>query len=155
MSDPLIRKACDRCHHQKLSCKRTNEVGCERCIKLKIDCRWSPSLRFKKNVQQQQQQKALRKNKQKASAFHSSAKKDQQLDSQLQRQPQVQHQLPLHFEPRDSGSHAHTASQAERRSPKRRRTGSDPDLVSPEAGRSSLSPFHQSCSQFCAPSHPT
>ncbi|KAH8168846.1 Fungal transcriptional regulatory protein [Sarocladium implicatum] len=97
---------------------------------------WSPSLRFKKNVQQQQQQqKALRKQKQKASTSQEPDKKNRLLEHQSQRQPQLQQQLPLHFEAHPSGPKTRTATvtQAERRSPKRRRTGSDPDLVSPEA----------------------
>ncbi|KAH7319582.1 hypothetical protein B0I35DRAFT_429347 [Stachybotrys elegans] len=53
MADNVIRKACDRCHAQKLSCKRTGEEPCERCVRLKAECKSSPSLRYKKQQQQQ------------------------------------------------------------------------------------------------------
>ena len=37
------RSACDRCHSQKLRCvKRTGQVTCARCLKLKTICRFSP-----------------------------------------------------------------------------------------------------------------
>ncbi|KAK2026749.1 hypothetical protein LX32DRAFT_641572 [Colletotrichum zoysiae] len=48
MSDGPIRKACDRCHRQKLSCKRVGDEACERCIRLKEECTSSPSLRYRK-----------------------------------------------------------------------------------------------------------
>ncbi|KAF0645383.1 hypothetical protein FPSE5266_09905 [Fusarium pseudograminearum] len=56
MAETVIRKACDRCHAQKLSCKRYNDEPCERCVRLKTECKSSPSLRYRKNQQQQQQQ---------------------------------------------------------------------------------------------------
>ncbi|KAK1574039.1 uncharacterized protein LY79DRAFT_673182 [Colletotrichum navitas] len=52
MSDGPIRKACDRCHRQKLSCKRVGDEACERCIRLKEECTSSPSLRYRKQNQQ-------------------------------------------------------------------------------------------------------
>ncbi|KAH6952807.1 hypothetical protein DER45DRAFT_361590 [Fusarium avenaceum] len=52
MAEAVIRKACDRCHAQKLSCKRYNDEPCERCVRLKTECKSSPSLRYKKNQQQ-------------------------------------------------------------------------------------------------------
>ncbi|KAK2036659.1 hypothetical protein LZ31DRAFT_483110 [Colletotrichum somersetense] len=52
MSDGPIRKACDRCHRQKLSCKRVGDEACERCIRLKEECTSSPSLRYRKQHQQ-------------------------------------------------------------------------------------------------------
>jgi hypothetical protein len=37
------RSACDRCHSQKLRCvRKTGQVTCERCLKLKTMCRFSP-----------------------------------------------------------------------------------------------------------------
>ncbi|WYZ43341.1 hypothetical protein EsH8_VI_001040 [Colletotrichum jinshuiense] len=51
MSDSPIRKACDRCHRQKLSCKRVGDEACERCIRLKEECTSSPSLRYRKQNQ--------------------------------------------------------------------------------------------------------
>ncbi|KAI8715856.1 Zn(2)-C6 fungal-type domain-containing protein [Fusarium sp. LHS14.1] len=56
MAETVIRKACDRCHAQKLSCKRYNDEPCERCVRLKTECKSSPSLRYRKQQQQQQQQ---------------------------------------------------------------------------------------------------
>ncbi|KAK1470847.1 hypothetical protein CCUS01_00965 [Colletotrichum cuscutae] len=55
MADGPIRKACDRCHRQKLSCKRVGDEACERCIRLKEECTSSPSLRYRKQHSQQQQ----------------------------------------------------------------------------------------------------
>ncbi|KAJ3503444.1 hypothetical protein NM208_g16513 [Fusarium decemcellulare] len=56
MAETVIRKACDRCHAQKLSCKRYNDEACERCVRLKTECKSSPSLRYRKQQQTQQQQ---------------------------------------------------------------------------------------------------
>ncbi|KAJ9418188.1 hypothetical protein QL093DRAFT_1467061 [Fusarium oxysporum] len=53
MAETVHRKACDRCHAQKLSCKRYNDEACERCVRLKTECKSSPSLRYRKNQQQQ------------------------------------------------------------------------------------------------------
>ncbi|KAF4977404.1 hypothetical protein FZEAL_6068 [Fusarium zealandicum] len=39
MAETVIRKACDRCHAQKLSCKRYNDEPCERCVRLKTECK--------------------------------------------------------------------------------------------------------------------
>lgn len=64
MAETVHRKACDRCHAQKLSCKRYNDEACERCVRLKTECKSSPSLRYRKNQQQlaesQQQQQQQR-----------------------------------------------------------------------------------------------
>ncbi|KAF6816538.1 hypothetical protein CSOJ01_02920 [Colletotrichum sojae] len=54
MMDGPNRKACDRCHTQKLSCKRVGDEACERCIRLKTQCKSSPSLRYRKQHQHQQ-----------------------------------------------------------------------------------------------------
>ncbi|KAK0386975.1 hypothetical protein NLU13_5289 [Sarocladium strictum] len=102
MSETVIRKACDRCHHQKLSCKRTNEESCERCRKIQVTCTWSPSLRYKKNQQQ-----------------HQQAVKQQRQQSRARLEEHRDRTVP-------------PSTTSERRSPKRRRTGSDPNLVSPE-----------------------
>lgn len=48
MSDCPNRKACDRCHAQKLSCKRYGDEACERCLRLRTECKSSPSLRYRK-----------------------------------------------------------------------------------------------------------
>ncbi|KAH6897348.1 hypothetical protein B0T10DRAFT_455212 [Thelonectria olida] len=101
MAETVIRKACDRCHAQKLSCKRDKDESCERCVRLKTECKSSPSLRYKKHNHQQQQQQ----------------QQQQQLLSHGQRQ--------LESEPAAPSGH---------RSPKRRRTDSDPSLVPPDAG---------------------
>lgn len=106
MSETVIRKACDRCHAQKLSCKRYNDEPCERCVRLKTECKSSPSLRYRKNQQQlaetQQQQQLVDNNN------IGNNNSSQQLNS----------------------------VSTGRRSPKRRRTDSqdDPSLVSPDAG---------------------
>ncbi|KAH7242012.1 hypothetical protein BKA59DRAFT_400646 [Fusarium tricinctum] len=107
MAEAVIRKACDRCHAQKLSCKRYNDEPCERCMRLKTECKSSPSLRYRKNQQQlvESQQQLVDNN-------NSGCSSQQQQQQQLYSAP--------------SG----------RRSPKRRRTGSqdNPSLVSPDAG---------------------
>lgn len=43
--NPPIRKACDRCHSQKLCCRRTGTENCQRCSKAGLKCTSSPSLR--------------------------------------------------------------------------------------------------------------
>lgn len=109
MVDNIIRKACDRCHAQKLSCKRNGGEGsCERCARLKADCKSSPSLRYKKQQQQQQQKQ----------------------------QQQSQSQQPPHHISSAEATAAAAAAQGSRPSPKRRRTTeSEMSLVQPEAGR--------------------
>ncbi|KAM0474450.1 hypothetical protein ACHAP7_007781 [Fusarium lateritium] len=110
MAETVIRKACDRCHAQKLSCKRYNDQPCERCVRLKTECKSSPSLRYRKNQQQ------LVESQQQLVDNHNNS------GSSSQQQQQLLHSTP-------SG----------RRSPKRRRTDSqdDPSLVSPDAGTGS------------------
>lgn len=49
MAEGPTRRACNRCHAQKLSCKRNGEEPCERCVRLKTECKSSLSLRFRKN----------------------------------------------------------------------------------------------------------
>ncbi|KAM0334999.1 hypothetical protein ACHAQA_000033 [Verticillium albo-atrum] len=48
LSECPNRKACDRCHTQKLSCKRYGDEPCERCLRLRTECKSSPSLRYRK-----------------------------------------------------------------------------------------------------------
>lgn len=78
MADSIIRKACDRCHSQKLSCKRVGDEACERCVRLQTECKSSPSLRYKKQHQQhgqqyqRQQQRPQYQNQQKQQAQQSS-----------------------------------------------------------------------------------
>ncbi|KAF4973255.1 hypothetical protein FSARC_410 [Fusarium sarcochroum] len=108
MAETVIRKACDRCHAQKLSCKRYNDEPCERCVRLKTECKSSPSLRYRKNQQQQQQQQL-------------GEGQQQLVDNNNNINPSQQQQQQLN--PIPSG----------RRSPKRRRTDQDdPSLVSPD-----------------------
>ncbi|RSM03871.1 hypothetical protein CDV31_010271 [Fusarium ambrosium] len=105
MAETVIRKACDRCHAQKLSCKRYNDEPCERCVRLKTECKSSPSLRYRKQQQQQQQQQLV----------------DNNNSNHLQGQ-----QIP---------TSSSTPAPIGRRSPKRRRTDSqgDASLVPPDA----------------------
>lgn len=128
MADNVIRKACDRCHTQKLSCKRVGDEPCERCTRLKTECKSSPSLRYKKQQQQHHQQQQ---------------QQQQQLQQQYHQPPtpqQLQHQLHLHqsqhqLHPAQPSAPSAETVQIRSRSPKRRRTDSDPSLVLPEAGR--------------------
>lgn len=48
MFEPQSRRACDRCHAQKLCCKREGNDSCLRCMKANIKCVFSPSLRSRK-----------------------------------------------------------------------------------------------------------
>lgn len=126
MADNAIRKACDRCHTQKLSCKRVGDEPCERCTRLKTECKSSPSLRYKKQQQQHLQQ---------------------QQSHQPPTPHPYQHQLHLHqpqhrHQPGQPPVPSAETVQIRSRSPKRRRTDSDPSLVLPEAGRC---PHHPSC----------
>lgn len=49
MAEGPTRRACNRCHAQKLSCKRTGIEACERCVRLGTECKSSLSLRFRRN----------------------------------------------------------------------------------------------------------
>ncbi|KHN94244.1 Zn(2)-C6 fungal-type DNA-binding domain protein [Metarhizium album ARSEF 1941] len=69
MADSIIRKACDRCHSQKLSCKRVGDEACERCVRLQTECKSSPSLRYKKQHQQHGQQ--YQRQQQRASPYQN------------------------------------------------------------------------------------
>lgn len=137
MPEVVNRKACDRCHEQKLGCKRLPDGRCERCVKMKMDCKSSPSLRdAKKQQQQQQQQQPLNHDSQ-------FRKPDQQQQEERATPDRV------NFTERQASvsQHPHTQMQgqqhlnvfeslqqgAERRLPKRKRTGSDNHLVRRDA----------------------
>ena len=45
MAEPQHRRACDRCHAQKLRCNRQGHKSCSRCAKANVECLSSPSLR--------------------------------------------------------------------------------------------------------------
>ncbi|PLN76260.1 hypothetical protein BDW42DRAFT_179122, partial [Aspergillus taichungensis] len=47
-----LRRACDRCHSQKLRCERTGSGSCDRCEKMGVTCVFSPSRRMQKMSQQ-------------------------------------------------------------------------------------------------------
>ncbi|KAH9906640.1 hypothetical protein F4778DRAFT_722795 [Xylariomycetidae sp. FL2044] len=49
MGQPPLRRACDRCHSQKLLCQREEQEDCARCVKANKICTTSPSLRTKRN----------------------------------------------------------------------------------------------------------
>ena len=52
-SEPVqLRRACDRCHSQKLRCERTGSGSCDRCEKMGMTCVFSPSRRMHKMNQQ-------------------------------------------------------------------------------------------------------
>ncbi|KAK7428998.1 hypothetical protein QQZ08_004405 [Neonectria magnoliae] len=119
MAEPVTRSACDRCHGQKLSCRRGNkDEPCERCLRLKAECTSSPSLRFRKQQQLQQQQQQ---------------QEQQQQQQQQQEQQQEQQQQQHHHHHQRQQLPVSEASPSDYRSPKRRRTDSDPSLVTPDA----------------------
>lgn len=163
MSESLNRKACDRCHSQKLSCKRIGDGICERCLRLNAECKSSPSLRFKKQIQhyeqQQQNEQQVQQHSQLQQHSHSQQHSQSQQNStsqglqhQQSREMQQQQQLQLQLTPRLDYSQGQSATpqstldmgmrqrieaqdSTERRSPKRRRTGSEVHLVQRDAGR--------------------
>lgn len=47
--EPVLRRACDRCHLSKLSCQREGDASCTRCLKANKPCNTSPSLRNKRS----------------------------------------------------------------------------------------------------------
>ncbi|KAL8303274.1 hypothetical protein RB600_006947 [Gaeumannomyces tritici] len=67
-----IRKACNRCHGQKLSCRRIGDEPCERCVRLKTECKSSPSLRYRKQQQQQQRQQQQQQHQPQAQPRHKA-----------------------------------------------------------------------------------
>ncbi|CRG82762.1 hypothetical protein PISL3812_00108 [Talaromyces islandicus] len=48
-ADRRLRKACDRCHSQKLGCQRQDSEKCVRCTKANKQCTWSMSLRSRRD----------------------------------------------------------------------------------------------------------
>ncbi|KAK8137263.1 hypothetical protein PG984_005203 [Apiospora sp. TS-2023a] len=48
-SDPVLRRACDRCHTHKLSCHREASGQCTRCLKANATCTTSPSMRNRRH----------------------------------------------------------------------------------------------------------
>ncbi|KAK7998991.1 hypothetical protein PG991_014666 [Apiospora marii] len=48
-SDPVLRRACDRCHTHKLSCQREASGQCTRCLKANATCTTSPSMRNRRH----------------------------------------------------------------------------------------------------------
>ncbi|KAJ0120673.1 hypothetical protein J7T55_015404 [Diaporthe amygdali] len=59
---PLLRRACDRCHSQKLSCQRHDNGSCERCVKANTTCTSSPSQRNRGARSQSSSTTSLRAN---------------------------------------------------------------------------------------------
>ncbi|KAF1730569.1 hypothetical protein CRV24_010032 [Beauveria bassiana] len=49
--EPRLRKACDRCHAQKLGCQRQGNGNCVRCTRANKQCSWSISLRNRRYIQ--------------------------------------------------------------------------------------------------------
>ncbi|KAJ3493339.1 hypothetical protein NLG97_g4797 [Lecanicillium saksenae] len=143
MSESLNRKACDRCHSQKLSCKRIGDGICERCLRLNAECKSSPSLRYKKQVQQYEQQQQQEQQQQP----HHQSPSQQSLQHQQSREMQQQQLTPqLDFSQGQSATtqsvldaetqrHVEVQDSTERRSPKRRRTGSEVHLVQRDVDR--------------------
>ncbi|ATY65456.1 Fungal transcriptional regulatory [Cordyceps militaris] len=149
MSESLNRRACDRCHSQKLSCKRVGDGVCDRCLRLNAECKSSPSLRYKKHIQQndqaqEQMQQSQPQQQQQQKQSESSQPSLQRYQSREQLQPQQQNTpRPGYLQGQgaicqnvlDPEIHQHIGSRdsTERRSPKRRRTGSEVDHVPHEA----------------------
>lgn len=50
-TDPVLRRACDRCHTHKLSCQREASGQCTRCLKANATCTTSPSMRNRRHRQ--------------------------------------------------------------------------------------------------------
>ena len=80
MAEGPIRRACNRCHTQKLSCKRVGNESCERCLRLKAECKSSPSLRFRKSSNGNN-------NGSKSSSFRQASTTQQEGQSQKQYSP--------------------------------------------------------------------
>ncbi|ODA83858.1 hypothetical protein RJ55_02374 [Drechmeria coniospora] len=177
MADNVIRKACDRCHFQKLSCKRVGDEACERCVRLHAECKSSPSLRYKKQVQQQkshhqqqppqqpqqQQQNQQQQQQQQQQQHHHHQQLPQQQQQQQQEQQQkqqqqiqqiqqIQHQHLLLQNQQAHQQHPTPSSQpilSGHPSPRRRRTGSDLNLIQPEA-----EPISPQAGDFATAHHP-
>lgn len=154
MTEVVNRKACDRCHKQKLACLRVGNERCARCIKLDKECKSSPSLRYKKSQEQQQIQQQRRRieqeeqerNRNRINEYPTISKvQQQQTKTKTNRHHKLEvssgnqnhHQLNIQdcnslvrqFRPMDHQSNG-------RRTPKRRRrTASDMNCVVPETGK--------------------
>ncbi|OAA63165.1 Fungal transcriptional regulatory protein [Cordyceps fumosorosea ARSEF 2679] len=143
MSENVNRKACDRCHSQKLSCKRVGDGVCDRCLRLNAECKSSPSLRYKRQLQQQDQMQEQKPQQQSQQPEQSQLSYHCHQDQQQQRQPRPNYQQgqiatcqrALNFE---TQPHTEAQDSAEGRSPKRRRTGSEVHPVQRDAGMCSL-----------------
>ncbi|OAQ99936.1 hypothetical protein LLEC1_04312 [Akanthomyces lecanii] len=148
MAESLNRKACDRCHDQKLSCKRIGDGICDRCLRLNAECKSSPSLRYKKQILHYDQTQEQKPQQQHQQHQQQQAEQSQQLPQHHQSREVQQDQNPR---PRvdysqgpsttsqnalNVGAHQQIGVQAgtERRSPKRRRTGSEAHLVQHDTG---------------------
>ncbi|KAE8149913.1 hypothetical protein BDV25DRAFT_120075 [Aspergillus avenaceus] len=59
MESTQFRRACDRCHSQKLRCQRTGNRSCDRCEKAGANCVFSPSRRMRKVHQNHQEDPTL------------------------------------------------------------------------------------------------
>ncbi|KAM3511278.1 hypothetical protein MY11210_005079 [Beauveria gryllotalpidicola] len=145
MSESLNRKACDRCHAQKLSCKRIGDGVCDRCLRLNAECKSSPSLRYKRQIQhydQIQEQKQLQQQQQLPLPPPPSTQNSDQAQPSLQhyhsrgllqqQQPpprlaysQGQSITPKNALYSEEQHHSGPEDGTERRSPKRRRKASD------------------------------
>jgi hypothetical protein len=119
MSGTTIRKACDRCHGQKLSCRRLGLGTCE----LKTECRYSPSLRYTKHHDQ----------------HHESQHKQQKQQKRQQRQPLIDHD-------QEAGCTSSRGDDDDALAC--RRTQIFPTPVQPETGRCYLSSFFFFISHF-------
>ncbi|KAM3555722.1 hypothetical protein ARSEF4850_005859 [Beauveria asiatica] len=141
MSESLNRKACDRCHAQKLSCKRIGKGVCDRCLRLNAECKSSPSLRYKRQIQHydQIQEQQLLQHQKPLPPPTQSPDPAQPLLQHYHSRELLQQQEPL---PRLAYSQGQSTTPknalyseeqylseaedgTERRSPKRRRKGSD------------------------------
>lgn len=114
MPEGVNRKACDRCHKQKLLCNRADGEGiCDRCQRSGTTCTSSPSLRYKKSKeqhrrQQQQQQQAQKGGNSSQHGHHAmppppgyshhneAALRMQRQKSRHGLNQQLHHQLPHH-----------------------------------------------------------
>lgn len=146
MAESLNRKACDRCHDQKLSCKRIGDGICDRCLRLNAECRSSPSLRYKKQIQhydqtQDQKQQLLQQPPQPEPSqavlqHHQSGEVQQQQNPRprvdYSKGPSATSQSTLNME---TNQHSGAQPCTERRSPKRRRTGSEAHPVLHDTGK--------------------
>ncbi|PMB71814.1 hypothetical protein BM221_001910 [Beauveria bassiana] len=157
MSESLNRKACDRCHNQKLSCKRIGKGVCDRCLRLNAECKSSPSLRYKKQIQHydqiQEHQQLQHQQQPPPLPLTQSPDQAQQLLQHYYSRELLQQQQPLpqlaysqeqstapnnalYSEEQD---HSEAEDGTERRCPKRRRKGSDAHPVQRDTATDAMS----------------